>query len=202
MAAVGPPGSGTLRSRRATEISNEGKAVINFTPRWALLAATVFLAGLAGCTGEPPATRTVAGTYAVSYDNVGGLVGFRTGTGTLTLKDGSEYAFKADGYSLAALGYTVASATGNVYNLDTPADFSGEYGAVVGTGSTVVELKNSGNNVLIDVTSSAPPCAWVLAAASSPSSWARNSKRRAWRRRRRNRPPRRRLWPSCRRGMK
>ena len=122
------------------------------------LTGTAVLVALAGCAGEQPATQTESGTYSVTYDNVGGLIAFRTGTGKLTLKDGSEYAITADGYSLAALGYTIATATGRVYNLGTPEDFNGEYGAVggsavLGTGSSSFKLRNRGNDVLLDANS-------------------------------------------------
>lgn len=113
----------------------------------------------AGCAGPQTADRTKSGTYAVTYDNVGGLVGFRTGKGKLTLNDGSEYAFTADGYSIAALGYSVATASGNVYNLRQPGDLSGEYGAIggaaiLGRGSMATGLKNRGNDVVLDIASS------------------------------------------------
>ena len=65
--------------------------------KMAALTGTAVLVALAGCAGEQPATQTESGTYSVTYDNVGGLIAFRTGTGKLTLKDGSEYAITADG---------------------------------------------------------------------------------------------------------
>lgn len=118
----------------------------------------VALLAAAGCAGQQPGSQTPSGTYSVTYDNVGGVIGFHTGKGRLVLKDGSEYAFKADGYSLAGLGYSVASATGKVYNLRAPSDLSGEYSAIggaaiLGTGSAKTGLKNRGNNVVLDVDS-------------------------------------------------
>ncbi len=113
----------------------------------------------AGCATQQPANQTPSGTYSVTYDNVGGLIGFRTGKGKLLLNDGSEYAFTADGYSLAALGYSVASASGNVYNLNRPEDLSGEYGAlggaaIFGHGSMATGLRNRSNDVVLDIASS------------------------------------------------
>lgn len=113
----------------------------------------------AGCTVQPKTGQTPSGTYSVTYDNVGGLIGFHTGRGRLVLKDGSEYAFKADGYSLAGLGYSVATASGNVYNLRQPEDLSGEYSAVggaaiLGHGTGRAGLRNRGNDVVLDVGSS------------------------------------------------
>lgn len=112
----------------------------------------------AGCAGQKPTSQTPSGTYSVTYDNVGGVIGFHTGKGRLVLKDGSEYAFKADGYSLAGLGYSVATATGNVYNLRQPEDLSGEYAAIggaaiLGHGSAKAGLRNRGNDVVLDVDS-------------------------------------------------
>jgi len=112
----------------------------------------------AGCAGPQNASQTPSGTYSVTYDNVGGLIGFHTGKGRLVLKDGSEYAFKADGYSLVGLGYSVATATGSVYNLRKPEDLSGEYGAIggaaiLGHGGGKAGLKNRGNDVMLDVDS-------------------------------------------------
>ena len=112
----------------------------------------------AGCAGQPPASKTPSGTYSVTYDNLSALVGVHSGTGRLVLADGSEYAFKADGYSLAGLGYSIATATGTVYNLQKAEDLSGEYGAVGGTaimvhGGGTAGLKNRGNDVFLDVDS-------------------------------------------------
>jgi outer membrane protein OmpA-like peptidoglycan-associated protein len=112
----------------------------------------------AGCAGQRPTSQTPSGTYSVTYDNLSALVSVHTGTGRLVLQDGSEYAFKADGYSLAGLGYSIATATGTVYNLQKPEDLSGEYGAVGGAaivihGGGSAGLKNRGNDVFLDVDS-------------------------------------------------
>jgi hypothetical protein len=99
-----------------------------------ILKSLSFIAVLtaAGCAGQQNTSQTPSGTYSVTDDNVGGLIGFHTGKGRLVVKDGSEYGFKADGYSLVGLGYSVATATGSVYNLRKPEDLSGEYGAIGG----------------------------------------------------------------------
>ena len=86
----------------------------------------------AGCAGQRNTSQTPSGTYSVTYDNVGGLIGFHTGKGRIVVKDGSEHGFKADSYSLVGLGYSVATATGSVYNLRKLEDLSGEYGAIGG----------------------------------------------------------------------
>jgi outer membrane protein OmpA-like peptidoglycan-associated protein len=112
----------------------------------------------AACAGQQKTNQTPSGTYSVTYDNVGGLIGFHTGKGRIVLNDGSEYAFKADGYSLAGLGYSVATATGRVYNLRKPEDLSGEYSAVggaaiLGHGGGKAGLRNRSNDVVLDVDS-------------------------------------------------
>ena len=120
--------------------------------------AIALLLTAAGCAGDRSADRNQSGTYSITYDNVGGLVGFHTGKGELSLNDGSVYAFSADGYSLAGLGYSVAAASGDVYNLSAPADLAGEYGAlggvaIFGSGGGKAGLKNRGNNVVLEITS-------------------------------------------------
>lgn len=131
---------------------------MKLTSRLARAAGLVVALAASGCAVERTAERTPSGTYTVTYDNAGMIVGFRTGKGTLVLKDGTEYAFTADGYSLAALGYSVATASGNVYNLRIPADFAGEYGAlgaaaVFVEGGGRAELGNRSSDVVIDVNS-------------------------------------------------
>lgn len=113
----------------------------------------------AGCAGERSTDRAQSGTYSVEFDNAAVLVGFHTGKGRLVLEDGSEYAFTADGYSLAGLGYSVANATGTVYNLAKPEDLSGEYrafggAAILGRGNGQAGLRNRSNAVVLDVASS------------------------------------------------
>jgi outer membrane protein OmpA-like peptidoglycan-associated protein len=131
---------------------------MKITSRLARAAGLAAALTASGCAVERTAERTPSGTYTVTYDNAGMIVGFHTGKGKLVLNDGTEYAFTADGYSLAALGYSVASASGNVYNLRIPADFAGEYGAlgaaaVLVEGGGKAELGNRSSDVVIDVNS-------------------------------------------------
>lgn len=131
---------------------------MKYSSRLARAAGLVAALTASGCAVERTAERTQSGTYTVTYDNAGMIVGFRTGKGTLVLKDGTEYAFTADGYSLAAFGYSVATASGNVYNMRIPADFAGEYGAlgaaaVLVEGAGRAELGNRSSDVVIDVNS-------------------------------------------------
>lgn len=130
--------------------------MMTFARRYLTVFGAIAVLAVSGCAGPEPAQRTLSGTYAVTYDNIGAVVGFHTGHGTLVLNNGAKYAFTADGYSLAGLGYSTSTASGNVYNLKKPSDFSGEYGmtgadAVFGTGSQHAMLQNDSNNVLIDL---------------------------------------------------
>jgi hypothetical protein len=108
----------------------------------------------AACAGPNTADRNQSGTYTVTFDNAGMIVGFHTGQGTLVLNDGSEYTFTVDGYSLADIGYTIATATGPVYNLSKPEDIDGEYKAqggvaILGKGRGETALWNQINNVVL-----------------------------------------------------
>ena len=121
-------------------------------------ASAALLLAVSACAGTDTARRDVSGTYTATYDNAAILVGFHTGKGTLVLNDGSEYAFTMDGYSAAGLGYSVATTSGNVYNLGTPADFSGEYAATGGAavlidGKGDAALRNRTSDAVIDVKS-------------------------------------------------
>lgn len=79
-------------------------------------------------------------------------VGYSWGAGTLTFQD-KQHHFRIKGLSVADVGATSMSASGNVYHLDKLADFSGAYvavaaGAVVGGGGNAVYLKNNKGVVL------------------------------------------------------
>jgi hypothetical protein len=79
---------------------------------------------------------------------VGVGIGYTWGHGTLYYsKDQKEYKFKLSGVSVADVGGAGITAEGEVYNLASPADLSGNYSAVtagltVGAGGSVAYLKN------------------------------------------------------------
>ncbi len=104
--------------------------------------------------GEPSATITM------THDSSGIGIGWHSGEGKLTLKDGSEFAFTLDGYGIVGIGFANVTSTGKVYNLEKASDLSGEYigtgeSAVFGHGEGKAILKNKANNVRIEVVSSA-----------------------------------------------
>jgi outer membrane protein OmpA-like peptidoglycan-associated protein len=133
--------------------------MMNICRRITAFVSIALLFAAAGCAGVPDnAPRNKSGTYSIAYDSVGTIFGFYSGNGKMTLDDGSEYAISAAGYGMVGIGYSIASAKGNVYNLKVPSDIAGEYGAlggvaVVGSGSLKTGLKNQGNDVILDIES-------------------------------------------------
>ena len=66
-------------------------------------------------------------------------IGFTWGHGTLYFsKDQKQYKFKLSGVSIVDVGGAGINAEGEVYNLSSPADLSGDYNAVT-AGVTVIE---------------------------------------------------------------
>ena len=84
--------------------------------------------------GDLPVSATVQGHMMT----VGFIVGVRWGEGTLTLNDGSQHKFTAEGAKLLETGAAKVTFKGNVYNLQKLEDFEGDYGAV-GGGLTVIK---------------------------------------------------------------
>ncbi len=109
----------------------------------------------------PDATlKLTEGTVAVG-------IGFSWGKGTLSYK-GKSYPVKIDGLSVGEVGVNRASATGNVYNLKSLADFDGNYvaggaEATVGGGAGITTMKNQ-NGVAIDLKSTTQGASLKLAA--------------------------------------
>ena len=66
-------------------------------------------------------------------------IGYSWGHGTLyNSKDQKQYKFKISGVSVADVGAAGLNAEGEVYNLTSPADLSGNYSAVT-AGVTIIE---------------------------------------------------------------
>lgn len=102
--------------------------------------------------GEPSATITM------SHDSGGIGIGWHTGNGKLALKDGREYAFTVDAYSIIGFGFANVTSTGQVYNLNKASDLSGEYTGTGGAsafrqGEGKSTLKNDANRVRIELIS-------------------------------------------------
>jgi hypothetical protein len=94
-------------------------------------------------------------------------VGVSWGDGKL-MYQGKEYAFSINGLSVADLGVSKASATGEVFNLKQLSDFSGNYvaaqaGAAVGGGAGAVAMKNQ-NGVVMQLTGTGTGVKLTLAA--------------------------------------
>ncbi len=110
---------------------------------------------------KPDATLKLSeGTVAVG-------TGFSWGKGTLTYK-GKNYPVKVNGLSVGEVGVNRATATGNVYNLKTLADFDGNYvaggaEATIGGGAGVTAMKNQ-NGVVIQLKSTTQGASLKLAA--------------------------------------
>lgn len=99
----------------------------------------------------------VSGTVQIESKTIALGVGVTWGHGTLTMYDGSTHAFKVDGMSVADLGISKATLSGNVYHLTDPKDFAGVYvaaaaGATLGKGASAIALRNA-NGVVMTVKS-------------------------------------------------
>lgn len=120
------------------------------TKKWvsAFLVALGFLGVLAVAIADPPPS----GTVKISSKAVAIGIGVTWGDGTLTYH-GRPYSFSIDGLSVADLGISNVSSSGEVFDLHKLSDFSGNYaageaGIAVGGGPTDTILKNQ-NGVVI-----------------------------------------------------
>jgi len=117
---------------------------------------TVAVAAEGGSSAPPPvAEGAIPSAYMwLSGGSVAIGIGYVWGNGTLYFsKDQKQYKFKLSGVSVVDVGGAGITAEGEVYNLASPADLSGNYSAVT-AGLTVIEggsvayLKND-NGVVI-----------------------------------------------------
>jgi hypothetical protein len=109
------------------------------------LLATVFASGVAAAADNASSTPPVAeGSIPSAYVWLSGGsvaigIGYSWGHGTLYYsKNQKEYKFKLSGVSVADVGAAGINAEGEVYNLGSPADLSGNYSAVT-AGVTIIE---------------------------------------------------------------
>jgi hypothetical protein len=104
----------------------------------------------------PVAEGAIPSGYVwLSGGTVAAGIGYSWGHGTLyNSKDQKQYKFKISGVSVADVGAAGLNAEGEVYNLASPADLSGNYSAFT-AGVTIIEggslayLKNDKNGVVI-----------------------------------------------------
>lgn len=120
-----------------------------------VLVSTVAAAAEGGSAAPPVAEQAIPSAYVwLSGGSFAVGIGFTWGHGTLYYaKDQKQYKFKLSGVSIADVGGAGITAEGEVYNLSSPVDLSGDYsavsaGATVIEGGSVVYLKN-GNGVVI-----------------------------------------------------
>ncbi len=92
-----------------------------------IVLGLVFAVPNQGFAQEKKVKLVKAGTLEVKGGTVGFLVGFRWGTGTLTLNDGTKLKFSFKGLKLLETGAVEVKAVGTVYNLKKPADFEGTF---------------------------------------------------------------------------
>src|SRR5215471_5501954 len=98
--------------------------------------------------------RTPSGTIAFSGGGVAVGVGYTWGDGTLDYK-GKKYRFSMDGLSIVDVGAATIQGAGEVYNMNNPDQFSGNYvaagvGVTIAGGGSVVALQNQ-NGVVIHI---------------------------------------------------
>jgi hypothetical protein len=105
-----------------------------------VLTSTVAVAAEGGSSAPPVAEGSVPSGYVwLSGGVIAVGIGYSWGHGTLyNSKDQKEYKFKISGVSVADVGGAGITAEGEVYNLASPADLSGNYSAVT-AGITIIE---------------------------------------------------------------
>jgi hypothetical protein len=138
------------------------------------LVATVFVSSVAVVSeaAPPVAEGAIPSGYVwLSGGTVAAGIGYSWGHGTLyNSKDQKQYKFKISGVSVADVGAAALNAEGEVYNLASPADLSGNYSAVT-AGVTIIEggslayLKNEKNGVVIKLHSQTGGLRFNLAAS-------------------------------------
>jgi Envelope integrity protein A len=107
------------------------------------------------------------GKVSVESKTIAVGIGVSWGDGKLTYQ-GKDHQFSISGLSVADLGISKATATGDVYNLKKLSDFAGNYvaaqaGAAVGGGAGAVTMRNQ-NGVVMQLTGTGTGVQLTLAA--------------------------------------
>jgi hypothetical protein len=115
------------------------------------LALTTFLVTVSPLTN---AEEMPSGTITFNGGAIAVGVGYTWGTGTLVFQE-KNYPFSLDGLSIVDVGAAEIEGAGDVYNIMSPAQFSGNYvaagiGATIAGGGSVVALRNQ-NGVVIRI---------------------------------------------------
>ena len=89
----------------------------------------------------------VSGKVEIESKAVAVGIGFQWGGGTLTMYDGSTHKFTLKGLSVLDVGVSKVSASGEVFKLTDPQDFTGTYfagqaGGALGGGGASIVMKN------------------------------------------------------------
>ena len=92
-----------------------------------IVGGLVFAAPNPGFAEEKKVKLVKAGTLKVKGGTVGFLIGFRWGTGTLTLNNGTKLKFSIKGAKVWETGAVEVKAVGTVYNLNKLTEFEGTY---------------------------------------------------------------------------
>ena len=100
------------------------------------LAAAAILLGVVYTVGAQPESPYPIGEVTIHAKQIAAGVGYTWGGGTLKF-GGKEYHFKVDGLNAGAVGLAKIDAKGDVYNMNSVADFPGTYAAVQAGGAFV-----------------------------------------------------------------
>src|ERR1700723_3325071 len=113
------------------------KSLLSF---FVVFVAAAAAAADSGSSQSPVAEGAIPSGYVwLSGGTVAAGIGYSWGHGTLyNSKDQKQYKFKISGVSVADVGGAGITAEGEVYNLTSPADLSGDYSAVT-AGVTIIE---------------------------------------------------------------
>ena len=130
-------------------------------------AARVFMVGVMLIAVTAGAQETPSGKVSIESKSVAVGIGVNWGDGKLTYQ-GKDHSFTISGLSVADVGISKMTTTGNVYHLKKLADFSGNYaaaeaGAAVGAGKGAIAMKNQ-NGVVMELTSTKTGIQFTLAA--------------------------------------
>ena len=133
----------------------------------AVVGVVSMLAGLGVAQEKKAAKKAPDATLSLSEGTVAVGIGYSWGKGTLKYK-GKSYPVKVEGLSVGEVGVNRATATGNVYNLKSLADFDGQFvaggaEATVGGGAGITAMKNQ-NGVSIELKSTTQGASLKLAA--------------------------------------
>ena len=119
----------------------------NWTSKWLVALGCLAVFSMVMAAEPPP-----SGTVKLTSKAVAIGVGVSWGDGTLTV-GGKPYAFSIEGLSVADLGVSDVTTSGEVFNLKNVADFSGTYaageaGIAIVAGPTDTIMKNEKGVVL------------------------------------------------------